>query len=169
MPDLRAHIEVELRNGLLIQGTHPRELARRFRNHYGGFVKDTERLMITEMRRLQTAVQAETFERNGFKKYLFITAGDERVCPECAKLHGQHFKVSEMRVGENAPPMHPSCHCSVAAWSDKEKYNRWIEALANGEDVRWDEFEADDEEYLRNNLPKHYSDSRNISSPISEE
>lgn len=140
MPDLRAHLEVELRNGL-IQGIHPRELARRFRKHYGGSIKDTERLMVTEMRRLQTAVQKESFERNGFKEYLFITAGDERVCPECAKLHGQHFKVSEMQVGENAPPMHPRCHCSTTAYMDSDKYKRWIEALSNGEDVRWDEFQ----------------------------
>ena len=141
MPDLRAHLEVELRNGL-IQGIHPRELARRFRKHYGGSVQDTERLMVTEMRRLQTAVQKESYERNGYKEYYFITAGDERVCPECAKLHGQHFKVSEMQVGENAPPMHPRCHCSTTAYMDSKKYKDWIEALANGEDVRWDEFQS---------------------------
>ena len=140
MPDLRAHLEVELRNGL-IQGIHPRKLAQRFRKHYGGSVQDTERLMITEMRRLQTAVQKESFERNGFKEYYFITAGDERVCPECAKLHGQHFKVSEMQVGENAPPMHPHCHCSTSSYMDGKKYKEWIEALSNGEDVRWDEFQ----------------------------
>ncbi|MDO4803875.1 MAG: minor capsid protein [Lachnospiraceae bacterium] len=141
MPALRTHLEAELRNGL-IQGIHPRELARRFRQHYGGSVKDTERLMVTEMRRLQTSVQKESFERNGFKEYTFITTGDERVCEDCDALNGQHFKVSEMQPGENAPPMHPSCRCSTAAYMDSDKYKRWIEALANGEDVRWNEFEA---------------------------
>ena len=142
MPALRSHLEAELRNGL-IQGIHPRELARRFRRHYSGSVRDTERLMTTEMCRLQTAVQKESFERNGFTEYRFITAGDGHVCPVCEDLHGQHFKVSEMQPGDNAPPMHPSCRCSTAAWMDGDKYKRWIEALANGEDVRWDEFEAD--------------------------
>lgn len=143
MPALRTHLEAELRNGL-IQGIHPRELARRFRQHYGGSAKDTERLMVTEMRRLQTSVQKESFERNGFREYTFITTGDERVCEDCDALNGQHFKVSEMQPGENAPPMHPSCRCSTAAWMDGDKYKRWIDALASGEDVRWDEFEADD-------------------------
>ena len=142
MPALRSHLEAELRNGL-IQGIHPRELARRFRRHYSGSVRDTERLMTTEMCRLQTAVQKESFERNGFTEYRFITAGDGHVCPVCEDLHGQHFKVSEMQPGDNAPPMHPSCRCSTAAWMDGDKYKRWIEALANGEEVRWDEFEAD--------------------------
>lgn len=143
MPDLRVHLEAELRNGL-VQGIGSVELARRFRKHYGGSVKDTERLMVTEMCRLQTAVQKESFERNGYKEYMFITSGDETVCSVCQGLHGQHFKVSEMQAGVNAPPMHPRCHCSAASYMDSDKYKRWIDALANGEDVRWNEFEADD-------------------------
>lgn len=143
MPELRIHLEAELRNGL-VQGIGSVELARRFRKHYGGSVKDTERLMATEMCRLQTAVQKESFERNGYKEYMFITSGDESVCPVCQGLHGQHFKVSEMQAGVNAPPMHPRCHCSAASYMDSDKYKRWIDALANGEDVRWDEFESGD-------------------------
>ena len=144
MPDLRVHLEAELRNGL-VQGIGSVELARRFRKHYGGSVKDTERLMATEMCRLQTAVQKESFERNGYKEYMFITSGDESVCPDCQALHGQHFKVSEMQAGVNAPPMHPRCHCSAASYMDSDKYKRWIDALANGEDVRWNEFEAEND------------------------
>lgn len=140
MPDLRVHLEAELRNGL-VQGIGSVELARRFRKHYGGSIRDTERLMTTEMCRLQTAVQKESFERNGYKEYMFITSGNDNVCPDCQALHGQHFKVSEMQPGENAPPMHPRCHCSAAAYMDSDKYKRWIDALANGEDVRWNEFE----------------------------
>ena len=143
MPDLRIHLEAELRNGL-VQGIGSVELARRFRKHYGGSVKDTERLMTTEMCRLQTAVQKESFERNGYKEYMFITSGNDNVCPDCQALHGQHFKVSEMQAGVNAPPMHPRCHCSAASYMDSDKYKRWIDALARGEDVRWNEFESGD-------------------------
>lgn len=143
MPDLRVHLEAELRNGL-VQGIGSVELARRFRKHYGGSIRDTERLMTTEMCRLQTAVQKESFERNGYKEYMFITSGEGNVCPDCQALHGQHFKVSEMQAGVNAPPMHPRCHCSAASYMDSDKYKRWIDALANGEDVRWNEFESGD-------------------------
>lgn len=143
MPDLRIHLEAELRNGL-VQGIGSDELARRFRKHYGGSIRDTERLMTTEMCRLQTAVQKESFERNGYKEYMFITSGDETVCSVCQGLHGQHFKVSEMQPGVNAPPMHPRCHCSAASYMDSDKYKRWIDALARGEDVRWNEFESGD-------------------------
>ena len=138
MPDLRAHLEAELRNGL-IQGINPIELARRFRKHYDGSKEDTERLLRTEMRRVQTSVQEESYKRNGFSQYTFITIG-AAACPICSEIHGKHFKVSEMQVGKNAPPMHPNCRCSTAAYMDNDKYSRWIEALASGEDVRWDDF-----------------------------
>lgn len=140
MPDLRAHLEAELRNGL-IQGINPIELARRFRKHYDGSKEDTERLLRTEMRRVQTSVQEESYKRNGFTQYTFITIG-AAACPVCAEIHGKHFKVSEMQVGKNAPPMHPNCRCSIAAYMDNDKYSRWIDALSNGEDVRWDEFQS---------------------------
>ena len=153
MPKLRSHIETELRNGI-IQGIHPRELARRLRKSFDVSIADSERLMVTETRRIQTDIQKASFERNGFTEYRFITTGDERVCPDCEALHEQHFKVSEMQPGENAPPMHPMCRCSTAAYMDGEKYKRWLEALERGEDVRWDEFEAGGENSLDEDIYK---------------
>ena len=37
-------------------------------------------------------------------------------CKDCQELDGQGFKVSEMKPGENAAPLHPGCHCSVASY-----------------------------------------------------
>ena len=142
MPRLRSSIETQLRNGI-IQGIHSTELARNLRKSFDVSIRDSERLMITEVRRIQTEIQKDSFDRNGFKEYRFISAGDGKVCPECERLHGQHFKVSEMQPGENAPPMHPVCRCSTAAWMDGEKYKRWLDALERGEDVRWRDFEAE--------------------------
>lgn len=30
--------------------------------------------------------------------------------------------------GENAPPMHPNCRCSVAAYMDDESYQEWLDS-----------------------------------------
>lgn len=35
---------------------------------------------------------------------------------------------------------------------NSDKYKRWIDALANGEDVRWNEFEADEEQITSNSV-----------------
>lgn len=39
----------------------------------------------------------------------WITAGDDRVCPECESLEGELFTVAEAR---NLIPLHPRCRCS---------------------------------------------------------
>lgn len=53
-------------------------------------------------------------------------------CDICKELNGKHFKVSEMQPGQNAPPMHDGCRCSIAAWEDNEEYEAWLDYLSKG-------------------------------------
>lgn len=34
--------------------------------------------------------------------------------------------------GKNAPPMHPNCRCSIAAYEDSEEYEAWLDYLDKG-------------------------------------
>ena len=114
----------------LIQGQHPRKLATHLRKRFGVSQGNAERLMITEMARVQTEAQKQSFERNGFEEYTFLSLGD--ACPICKALDGKHFKVKKMMPGTNAPPMHPNCRCSVAAYEDSEDYEAWLNYLSKG-------------------------------------
>ena len=114
----------------LIQGQHPRKLAAHLRKRFGVSQSNAERLMITELARVQTEVQKQSFERNGFEEYTFLALGD--ACPICRALDGKHFKVKKMMSGTNAPPMHPRCRCSVAAYEDSEDYEAWLDFLDKG-------------------------------------
>ncbi len=122
----------------LIQGKNPRAIAGELRRYwYGndprtgkGAVYCMERLMRTELARVQTAAQHQSFETNGFEEYTFHT--NTGCCDICAKLDGKHFKVKDMQPGLNAAPMHPNCRCSVSAYEDSEEYENWIDFLANG-------------------------------------
>lgn len=120
----------------LIQGKNPRVLAGELRKYFtgkdgtGGMRYNMERLMRTELARVQTEAQKQSFERNGFTKYEFIV--NSGCCPICQGLSGKHFDVSKMMPGENAPPMHPHCRCSTAAWEDSTEYNEWLDFLAKG-------------------------------------
>jgi hypothetical protein len=53
-------------------------------------------------------------------------------CEHCSDLDGKHFKVSEMEIGKNAPPLHPNCRCSIAPYEDSAEYDEWLENLENG-------------------------------------
>lgn len=134
---MKADLDKLLQQGL-IQGKNPRAIAKDLRKYWygndprtgGGAVYCMERLMRTELARVQTEAQKQSFERNGFEEYEFIVNGG--CCPICEALSGKHFKVAKMMPGENAPPMHPHCRCSTAAYSDRKEYEEWLDFLENG-------------------------------------
>lgn len=103
---LRNELESLLENGIL-QGHNPRRLAVHLRKRFGVSQFNAERLMITELARVQTEAQKQSFERNGFDEYIFLALGT--ACPICKKLNEKHFKVTKMMPGTNAPPIHPLC------------------------------------------------------------
>ena len=86
--------------------------------------------MRTELARVQTEAQKQSFVRNGFDQYTFIVNGG--CCDICEGLKGKHFPVAKMMPGENAPPMHPHCRCSTAAHSDRKEYEEWLDFLEKG-------------------------------------
>ena len=68
---LRAEIDKLLQTGL-IQGKNPRVLARDLKKVFNTTTANAERLMRTELARVQIAAQKDSFVANGFKKYTFI-------------------------------------------------------------------------------------------------
>lgn len=126
---LKAELSKLLQSGL-IQGKNPRVLAKEIRNKFDVSKSNAERLMRTELARVQTEAQKQSFDRNGFKQYTFHALGN--ACDICRVLNGKHFNVKDMMPGENASPMHPNCRCSTSAYEDSEEYEEWLEHLANG-------------------------------------
>lgn len=62
----------------------------------------------------QIIEQRDSLKRNGFTEYVVIP--NRGCCKSCAALRGKHFKVSKLKIGVNAPPMHDGCRCSIAAY-----------------------------------------------------
>ena len=142
----------------LIQGKNPRVLAKELQQYWygkdpktgGGAVYCMERLMRTELARVQTEAQKQSFQRNGFDKYMFIVNGG--CCDVCAALSGKHFDVAKMMPGENAPPMHPHCRCSTAAYSDRKEYEEWLDFLDKGGTT--EEYNKQKAQRVLTNIPK---------------
>lgn len=126
---LKSELAKQLQIGL-IQGKNPRELARSIRKRFDVSQSDAERLMITELLRVQIEADMQSLIRNGYEEYRFLAQNS--ACSVCAALHGKHFKVADMKIGVNAPPMHPNCHCSVSAYMDRAKFDKWLDSLGKG-------------------------------------
>lgn len=122
---LKAELEGLLASGL-IRGQNPKKLAKHLEKRFGVSAYNAQRLMTTELARVQTEAQKQSFIRNGFDEYVYVACTKGDVCPICKGLDDKHFKVDDMMPGENAPPMHPNCHCSTAAYMDNEVYEEWI-------------------------------------------
>lgn len=122
---LKIELEGLLASGL-IRGQNPKKLAKHLEKRFGVSAYNAERLMVTELARVQTEAQKQSFIRNGFDEYVYVACTKGDVCPICKGLDDKHFKVDDMMPGENAPPMHPNCHCSIAAYMDNEAYEEWI-------------------------------------------
>lgn len=116
----------------LIQGKNPKTLATELRKRFNVKQSDAERLMQTELARVQVEVQKKSYIENGLEEYEYIACGGSDVCDVCKALDGKHFKIKDMMPGLNAPPMHPRCHCSTAPSVDRKDYDEWLNYLEKG-------------------------------------
>jgi SPP1 gp7 family putative phage head morphogenesis protein len=115
----------------LVDGDHPRLLARKIvatidgvgaqklgiTDSLGRFIPAKRRaamLARTEVIRAHHAANIQEYRNWGATGVEviaeFITAGDDRVCTECAGYHGNKYTLE---VAEHLIPVHPNCRCIV--------------------------------------------------------
>lgn len=159
----------------LIQGKNPRAVMKDLKKYWygadpktgGGATYCMERLMRTELARVQTEAQKQSFIRNGFGKYTFIV--NSGCCPICDGLSGKHFDVKKMMPGTNAPPMHPNCRCSTAAYEDSKDYEAWLDYLANGGSTEeWNKLSAKEKKATTKKTTKKASKKTVPEKPVAE-
>ena len=115
---LKGELSTLLQEGF-VQGRNSKELARHLTKTFGVSASDAERLMRTEMTRVYTAAQHESLTEAGYDQYTFIA--EPTACDVCKQLDGKHFPVEDLEdIGNHAPPIHPNCRCSVAAYMDRK-------------------------------------------------
>ena len=130
---MKADLSKLLESGL-IRGKNARELARDLNKYIGdsgsGATYKAERLMRTELARVQIEAQRQSYQRNGIDYFEIIS--NSGCCDVCKALDGKVYKVSDMNAGENAPPFHAHCRCSTAPWVDSAEYEAWLDYVSKG-------------------------------------
>ena len=111
----------------LIQGKNPRDLARQLRKVIDTTKHNAERLMRTELARVQIGAQMQSYVDMDFDQYTFHA--NSSCCDVCKDLNGKHFFIADVAYGENAPPIHPNCRCSTSPYLSDEEYEEWFEEL----------------------------------------
>ena len=118
----------------LIQGRHPNELSRHLQKRFGVNKVYADRLMRTELCRVQIEAQKQSYKSAGYQQYMFITTHDAKTCSICRPLDGEIFNLKDMQVGDNAPPLHPNCRCSTAAYMDRDVVFKAIDVYNEAEE-----------------------------------
>ena len=113
------------------------------------------------MYRISTEVVREHYQRNGNRHFQNMELS-MYPCPICEALGGKIFPVSDMKVGLNAPPMYPNCHCSTGpAYTEEEEklYNDWLDSGVAREGMVLEEYEKT---YTRCSVYSTNTGSRNV-------
>ena len=153
---LRSMISIELQRGL-IAGVGSREMAQRIKREFDVSMSDAHRLMVTELRRVQTDVAMDSYKQSGVTRYVYM-AVNPRACPICQSLDGKDYPVEGAEIANEEhplPPMHPRCHCTTAPYVDESEYNMWLEWLNKGGTTSdWNNMtDAEKREWFSNPMP----------------
>lgn len=131
-----SELEANITRGMA-EGINPTKLTKWLEKYIYPSIKNkrkvAERLMRTEMSRVKRQADLEALKKMGYDEFIFIATEDSRVCDVCSGLNGKVFEVKKMLVGENAPPMHPNCRCTIAAHMDEQEYAKWLKGKENGQ------------------------------------
>lgn len=98
----------------LVDGSGAREIAREMVDSVDGITEKRALLLArTEIIHTHAEGQLDSFETLGVTdlgiESEWSTAGDDRVCPQCAENEGKVFSVDE---AHGLIPLHPGCRCS---------------------------------------------------------
>lgn len=91
------------------------------------------RLIMTESAFISSKCQSDCYKDLGVEKFEFVATLDGRTSEICRSMDGQVFKLSDYKIGLNAPPLHCFCRsCTVPYFEDD--YGQIGERAARGED-----------------------------------
>lgn len=120
-----SQINRALANGLL-RGENPRTIARNMAKNIDGLSKNRAMTIArTEIIHAHAEGQLDSFEELGVEEVgiyaEWSTAGDDKVCEQCAALEGAIMTVQEAR---GLIPRHPNCRCAWIPATDVKVKNR---------------------------------------------
>lgn len=107
-----------------IQGISVKDLSDRIQNRFEADRKNTERLVRTELNHALNETTKLSYEEAEIEEYEYLAEIDSRTSDICRELNGQKFKMKDVKVGVNYPPMHPWCRSTTVPVIDYENFGK---------------------------------------------
>jgi len=119
-----AAVKKTLEKGI-VQGNGYAVTARNLKNELGVSFNNAFRLIRTESAFVQSEADMQMYreaaEELGLKYYKYDAHLDSRTSQICRELDGKIFRIKDMEVGVNFPPMHPNCRSTTQLILDDDE------------------------------------------------
>jgi SPP1 gp7 family putative phage head morphogenesis protein len=106
-------LQSTLEQGLLdtiTRGVGPDELTKTIMKEFNKEFGVANTLVRTELTHVYVQAAAERYQDAGCEYYEVLSAQSD---DECFDMNGTIIRFSEMVEGENCPPFHPNCRCTI--------------------------------------------------------
>lgn len=133
---LRNQLDKIISSGL-IQGKNPLDYVKAIQERHNVTAAQASRLLRTEFTRVRSQAKLDSLISSGVDEFIIVTGNGEQTCSECGSKNGEHYKVKDGRVGDNIPPFHPNCRCSIAPYIDRKVFEDWADSES---DLDFDEY-----------------------------
>lgn len=113
----------ELNNTLtqnIILGKDPRKAIDEIARKMNTSKTNAGRLVMTEEAFFSSAAQKDCFTELDVEQFEIVATLDSHTSDICRGMDGKHFKMSEWKVGETAPPFHVHCRSTTVPYFDDE-------------------------------------------------
>jgi len=99
------------------QGDRVSEISKEIKQSFNTVAWKSEQIARTEMIRTYNEAAVQATNQSGVTKEVrYVTAHDDRVCPECRPNHMKIFKTNQLKENVNKPPLHPNCRCGLVPY-----------------------------------------------------
>ena len=105
----------------IIQGQSIQKMAKNIMDKEKVSRYNAERLVRTETNFFMTKGHIDGYRENGIKSLQVDAYVDKRTCSRCELKDREVVKINEVSYGDNVPPFHPSCRCTVIPIVDNDE------------------------------------------------
>lgn len=104
----------------LMTGADPQKAIDQIAKQFDVDKRAAGRLVMTETAAISSEARQKCMKDLDVEEFEVVATLDSRTSPICRAMDGQHFPMSQYKVGLNAPPFHCNCRTTTAPWFDDE-------------------------------------------------
>ena len=147
----------------IYQGKSAKKISKNISERLDASMKDIERVVRTESKHARNEASAQAYIDMGYEWYMFSShtegKSSERTCERCRKINEEKYRFDKRVVGENFPPLHPNCRCTIIPImndeiienSRKEEYTEIVNNFENEKEYMSMEVDETDKKKVPSN------------------